>query len=1126
LVWLIIAVLQASGRGTLKAARALRDYVRHLASSPGREALLLHCAVGLFVAMGYFLAARLGLRLLTELEGVAVFWPASGIAAGVLVAMGRRVRVPVALGVMVATVAANLLGDRNLWSAVSSSLCNAGEALLAAWLIDRWFGQPFRLDDLHRVLGFLAAATIATAASAVGGAITMDLFHTDAPLLSIWRVWLLSDGMGIVTVAPLIIGLGQLRREPLARRELAEGMLALGALALLSAFSFVSPVGSWITLVPVAVLFPLLLWVAARCRPVFAAAAAFIVAIALVATTTFGIGRFGDPSTAVIERVHAAQVAMLVTTLCALVLAALFDERRRSESALTTSNERLQDSNESLQLALGGAKLGAFSMDLASGRLDCDARVAFIHGHSVPPTTIKDGRRFVHPEDRARIDAAFAEVERTGGTWNAEYRVVHPLDHPLAGETHWVAFDGSVVCTPEGAPVRLLGVARDITEHKRAERRLQQQVDMERHVLARISAGVSLTEVLDDVARGLEQQSEAGRMVAISILDKQGRRLLHGAAPSLPKAYNDAIDGVAIGPAAGSCGTAAFRGEPVIVTDVAMDPLWADYRDLAAAHGLRACWSMPVKAADGRVLGTFAIYYREPRSPTQQDLNAIVPIAHTVALAIERHAAEQALRESQERLSSSLDAAGIIGTWDWYIATDTAYCDAQLSALCSVDPQVGEDGAPLSEYFRAVHPDDVGRLQAAIERAMATGEKFSQDCRLVQKDGGVRWVIARGQCLYDAQGAPLRFPGAMVDVTECRQAEFALKESETRLQQALAAGQVMAFDWDPRSRRSQRSENTLQILGLEPRQQLDDVGDQFLSRVHPDDRARFRTHVYGVSPDCPSYSVKFRFLRPDGRELWLEETAQAEFDIGGHILRLKGLTRDVTELKRAEEHQSLLVAELDHRVKNALACVSAMAQRSREGSSTMDEFLEVLDGRITSMANAHALLSRGRWQGVSLAELVHCELAPCVGEGNASVEGPEVVLVAEATQAVATVLHELVTNAAKYGALSTPHGRVCVRWDWRPNGGARQPLVIEWQETGGPAVVATRKAGYGTSVICDLVPYELGGTVDLVFAVEGVRCRLEIPADWLSSAVQHARHGNGSGSALLHHAARSGALLR
>ena len=1110
----------------MKAARALREHFVSLAPTSGPNVSRRHVAVGLFVAIAYFLAARLGLHLLTELEGVAVFWPASGIAAGVLIALGRSVRAPVAIGVVVATVAANLLGDRNLWSSICAGLCNAGEALLAAWLIERWFGQTFRLDDLPRVLGFLAAATVACAAAAIGGALTMGLFHSQAPLLSIWRVWVLSDGLGIVTVAPLVIGLGRLAHEPLPRRELTEGALALAVLALMSAFAFVTPVGAWITFVPVSVLFPVLLWVAARHRPVFAAAAAFIVAIALVATTTFGFGRFGDPSTAVLERVHAVQVAMLVTTLCALVLAALFDERRRTEAALKTGNERLQDSNERLQLALGGAELGAFSMDLATGRLDCDARVAAMHGHSALPTTIKEGREFVHADDLARIDAAFAEVKGTGGVWKAEYRVVHPPGHPHAGEVRWVAFEGSVVCSAKGTPVRLLGVARDITEQKHAEQRLHEQVELERRVLGQISAGVPLPDVLGDLARAVEQRSDVEMMASILILDKQGKHLLHGAAPSLPQAYNDAINGAPVGPAVGSCGTAAFRGETVVVTDIADDPLWVDYRDLAMAHGLQACWSTPVKAADGRVLGTFAIYYRQPRGPTQRDMNSIALITHTVALAIERHLSDQALRESQGRLSSALDAAGMVGTWDWSIATDTVYCDAQLSALCSVDPNVGEEGAPLSEYLKAVHPDDVGRLQAAIECAIATGEKLSQDCRLVQRDGSVRWVIARGRCLYDSQGTPLRFPGAVVDVSECRQAEFALKESEARLQQALTAGQVMAFEWDARTGLSQRSQNTVQILGLARGQDANKPGNDFLARVHPDDRAAFRAHVYGVGPASPSYSTKFRFVRPDGQEVWLEETAKAEFDASGRVVRLKGLTRDVTELKRADEHQNLLVAELDHRVKNALACVSAIAQRSREGGPSMDEFLEVLDGRINSMANAHALLSRGRWQGVSLAELVHCELAPCVGEGNAVVEGPEVVLAAEATQAVATVLHELVTNAAKYGALSTPHGRVSVHWDWLGNASARRPLVLEWRETGGPAIVAAKKAGYGTSVICDLIPYELGGMVDLVLASEGVRCRLEIPSDWLSSGNRRSRHTNGSGSALLHRAERSAALLR
>jgi two-component sensor histidine kinase len=228
--------------------------------------------------------------------------------------------------------------------------------------------------------------------------------------------------------------------------------------------------------------------------------------------------------------------------------------------------------------------------------------------------------------------------------------------------------------------------------------------------------------------------------------------------------------------------------------------------------------------------------------------------------------------------------------------------------------------------------------------------------------------------------------------------------------------------------------------------------------------------------------------------MWLEETAKAEFDAGGRYLRLKGLTRDITEHRRAEERQRLLVRELDHRVKNVLASVATVAQRTREGSGSMDEFLRVFDGRIHAMANAHALLSRSRWQGVSLADLVHKELAPCVGEGSAQVQGPQVLLSAEATQVMAIVLHELVTNASKYGALTTPLGRISVRWSWLQD--ARAPaagLVLEWVETGGPPVAAPPHLGYGTRAIRESIPHELAGSVDLVFAAEGVRCRIELP---------------------------------
>jgi len=161
----------------------------------------------------------------------------------------------------------------------------------------------------------------------------------------------------------------------------------------------------------------------------------------------------------------------------------------------------------------------------------------------------------------------------------------------------------------------------------------------------------------------------------------------------------------------------------------------------------------------------------------------------------------------------------------------------------------------------------------------------------------------------------------------------------------------------------------------------------------------------------------------------------------------------------------------------------------------MDEFVRALDGRIQSMADAHALLSRNRWHGVGLVDLVGRQLAPYATEMNVMIGGPNVTLSAEATQALAMVLQELVTNAVKYGSLSTPNGKVSVNWERRGGADGAMCVVIVWRETGGPSTKAPSHSSYGTNLIRNLIPHELGGAVDLVFAPEGLRCDFEIPLE-------------------------------
>jgi two-component sensor histidine kinase len=212
----------------------------------------------------------------------------------------------------------------------------------------------------------------------------------------------------------------------------------------------------------------------------------------------------------------------------------------------------------------------------------------------------------------------------------------------------------------------------------------------------------------------------------------------------------------------------------------------------------------------------------------------------------------------------------------------------------------------------------------------------------------------------------------------------------------------------------------------------------------------------------------------------------------GSSLLVVLLTETLLLHRRYEQHQRQLIAELDHRVKNVLAQVDAAITSTSEGNRSIKDFTRSVRGRIHSMAAAHTLLSESSWHSVYLDNLVLAELAPYATDTNVKITGTDVMLSSAETQALAKVLHELATNAAKYGALSIPCGEVSVSWDRKPNGQSAL-LILEWRELGGPPVASKNQSSYGTDLIRNLIPYELGGTVDLAFVKEGVNCRIEFP---------------------------------
>jgi PAS domain S-box-containing protein len=622
-------------------------------NASAREWLPASIALAVAVCVAYFLAARLSLFLQTQPDGVAVFWPAAGVSSGILIALGRDVRWPVAvvwwsvaIGVIAATIAANLADDRTIWASSAFALCNAGEALLVAWLIKFCVGRDFTLNRMRHVAVFLGAAAVGTAISGVGGALAYKLFHSsDVPALITWRHWFASDAMGIVTVAPLIVGLVSLVRIPTPRRELVEGILGIAAVAATTGvIIFLLPQMWWELVVPVELLFPLVLWLSARCRLVFTSAAIFVISVAIVGAVTFDLGNFGKVGPTTEARIWGSQAGILGVTLFALLVAAVFAERRQQ--------------------------------------------------------------------------------------------------------------------------------------------------------------AVVVRAVLNTVEE------------AIITIDAQGT-----------------------------------------------------VRDL--------------NPAAARVFGY------APDEVIGRNVKMLMP-----------------------------------------------------------EPYRREHDDYVSNYLRTGQAKLIGRGREV------TGQR---------KDGSI-------------------FP-----------MELAVSE--------------MAVS-----------------------------------------RRRMFT----------------------------------------------GVVRDITERRQVERHQELLVAELDHRVKNVLAQVAVVAVSTRHGSRSIDEFLRSLNGRIQSMSAAHTLLSKSGWQNVGLDALVRNQLAPYATGTNITISGTDIMLTAAEIQAVARVLHELVTNAAKHGALSIPSGHVSVGWNRKPNDDGAN-LMLVWQELNGPPVKSEVQSSYGTNLIRNLIPHELGGKVNLVLASEGVSCRIEIP---------------------------------
>jgi PAS domain S-box-containing protein len=314
-----------------------------------------------------------------------------------------------------------------------------------------------------------------------------------------------------------------------------------------------------------------------------------------------------------------------------------------------------------------------------------------------------------------------------------------------------------------------------------------------------------------------------------------------------------------------------------------------------------------------------------------------------------------------------------------------------------------------------------------------------------------------------------------------------LVQSEQRRSLALAASNLGSWDWDRLNGDCLWDEGHHRIFGVDP-QNFAVTPENVRALLYPEDWARVQAAAETVLNGGQVQETEFRVRRPDGEVRWCLGTAASTVDGNNQVVRISGVTADITDRKKAEERQALLAREVDHRAKNALALVQAIVRMTRANS--IEAYMTAVEGRIKALSRVHTVLSQSRWEGADLTGLVDEELAPYRTNDSDRVQasGPAVMLQPATAQTLALVLHELVTNAAKYGALSSHSGKVKLDWKWD-----RDRIEFTWVETGGPQASKPSSLGFGTRIVLASIERQLGGRVSFDWLPQGLSCAFSVP---------------------------------
>jgi PAS domain S-box-containing protein len=641
------------------------------------------------------------------------------------------------------------------------------------------------------------------------------------------------------------------------------------------------------------------------------------------------------------------------------------------------------------------------------------------------------------------------------------------------GAPRWWDVQVTLIPAADGASSKLMAISRDITQDRARQLALDEQnarLKLLSDTASQLIGGCDPNIVLETLFQAAAVHLDLDVCLHLTA-DAVGTLRLQSCVGVTP---DEAARLARLDPGETICGRVARSRQTLYLADVQAST--SSHAHEVQGLGVQAYACNPL-IANGELLGTLSFGSRKRATFSAEDLAFFHTISTYVAVIKERQRAEAELKETEARLRLAVEAAAI-GIFDHDLTNGVLRWDARTKELFGLPPdaEVSYEGT----FLARLHPEDREAADRAVQDAVdiAGPGIFDIEFRSIDPlDGRTRWIAARGRAVRE-HGRAIRFIGTVRDITESRQAGDALKETVERYRLVTRATNDLIWDWDLVANHLLWNEALYTAYGYIP-DNVGTTGEWWISRIHPDDRERVEQDIHAVIDGTANeWSHEYRFLRASGQYADVLDRSYMVRSPTGAPLRMIGAVLDITGRKRAEQQLRLLHRELGHRLKNVLTMAQAIATQTLRNAGSMEEARDTLAARLITMGRAQDVLIAGTADGADIRTVLKSALEP---HGDPQTDrfrlrGPQVRLNPSAALSLSLLVHELATNALKYGALSVPQGNVHLIWNLTTND--QEPcLVLSWSECGGPPVVAPSRKGFGTRLITRGLAGDVGGKV-------------------------------------------------